>query len=394
MKYPKVVAIVPAGGRGHRMGEEMPKQYLPLDGRPILWHTLTCIENSPLISSIILVLHSEDMEYCQRQVLHGYGFRKIRQLVHGRGERHESVYAGLQATVAQEEIVVVHDAVRPFVSQELLQRVIDAALEHGAAIAGVEVPETIKKVAEGRVQATPERSGLRRIQTPQAFRRSLLLQAHQQRPPALAATDDAVLVEALGHVVRVVDGELYNIKITTPADLAWAEWFVQQGKGKNMQTRRLRVGQGVDVHAFVEGRKLVLGGITIPFERGLAGHSDADVLTHAIIDALLGATGGGDIGRLFPDSDLRYKDISSLVLLGEVRDSLAEKEAIILNIDAVIMAQKPRLAPHLESMANQLARVLQLAPDDISLKATTTENLGFVGREEGIMAQAVVLVEI
>ena len=139
---------------------------------------------------------------------------------------------------------------------------------------------------------------------------------------------------------------------------------------------------------------MVLGGIAIPFERGLAGHSDADVLTHAIIDALLGATGGGDIGRLFPDSDLRYKDISSLVLLGEVRDSLAEKGATILNIDAVIMAQKPKLAPHLDSMANQLATVLELAPDDISLKATTTEKLGFVGREEGIMAQAVALVEI
>ena len=161
-----------------------------------------------------------------------------------------------------------------------------------------------------------------------------------------------------------------------------------------MQTRRMRVGQGVDVHAFVEGRKLVLGGVAIPFERGLAGHSDADVLTHAIIDALLGATGGGDIGRLFPDTDLRYKDISSLVLLGKVRDSLAEKGAKVLNIDAVIMAQKPRLVPHVESMTNQLAAVLQLAPDDISLKATTTENLGFVGREEGIMAQAVALVEI
>ena len=161
-----------------------------------------------------------------------------------------------------------------------------------------------------------------------------------------------------------------------------------------MQTRRMRVGQGVDVHAFAEGRKLVLGGLAIPFARGLAGHSDADVLTHAIIDALLGATGGGDIGRLFPDSDLRYKDISSLVLLGEVRDSLAEKGATILNIDAVIMAQKPKLAPHLDSMANQLATVLELAPDYISLKATTTEKLGFVGREEGIMAQAVALVEI
>ncbi|MBN98716.1 MAG: bifunctional 2-C-methyl-D-erythritol 4-phosphate cytidylyltransferase/2-C-methyl-D-erythritol 2,4-cyclodiphosphate synthase [Gemmatimonadetes bacterium] len=394
MNYPQVVAIVVAGGRGHRMGREMPKQYLPLDGRPILWHTLSRIERSRLISSIILVLRSEDREYCQRQVLDGYGFSKIRQLVHGRGERHESVYAGLRATVAQDEIVVVHDAVRPFVSQELLQRVIDGALEHGAAIAGVEVAETIKKVADGRVQETPERGGLRQIQTPQAFRRPLLLRAHQGRPPALVATDDAVLVEALGHEVRVVEGEPGNIKITTPSDLAWAEWLVEQEEGKSMQTRRMRVGQGVDVHAFAEGRKLVLGGLAIPFARGLAGHSDADVLTHAIIDALLGATGGGDIGRLFPDSDLRYKDISSLVLLGEVRDSLAEKGATILNIDAVIMAQKPKLAPHLDSMANQLATVLELAPDNISLKATTTEKLGFVGREEGIMAQAVALVEI
>jgi 2-C-methyl-D-erythritol 4-phosphate cytidylyltransferase/2-C-methyl-D-erythritol 2,4-cyclodiphosphate synthase len=394
MDYPQVVAIIPAGGRGRRMGEELPKQYLLLAGKPLLWHTLACIENSPLVSSIILVLRSEDMEYCRRQVLGGHTFKKVRQLVHGGGERHESVYAGLQATVAEEEIVVVHDAVRPFVSQDLLQRVIDAALEHGAAIAGVEVAETIKKVADGRVLQTPERSGLRSIQTPQAFRRTLLLKAHQCRPQDLAATDDAMLVEHLGHEVHVVGGDYHNIKITTPTDLAWAEWFVQQQGGKSMKVRRMRVGQGVDVHALIEGRELILGGVSIPFERGLAGHSDADVLTHAIIDALLGAVGGGDIGRLFPDTDASYKDISSLILLEKVRDLLAEKEAIILNIDAVVMAQKPKLAPHIESMANKLAAVLQLAPNNISLKATTTETLGFVGREEGIMAQAVVLLEM
>jgi 2-C-methyl-D-erythritol 2,4-cyclodiphosphate synthase len=290
--------------------------------------------------------------------------------------------------------VVVHDAVRPFVSQELLEQVIEAAVVHGAAVAGVGVAETIKEVQNGHVIQTLERSRLWSIQTPQAFRRSLLLEAHQNRPEDLKATDDAMLVEYLGHEVRVVAGDSYNLKITTPEDLVRAEWLLRREEGNEMKAQRMRVGQGVDVHALVEGRKLILGGVHIPFDRGLAGHSDADVLTHAIVDALLGAAGCGDIGRLFPDTDVHYKNIFSLILLEQVRDLLIDRGAKIHNIDAVVMAQKPRLAPHIPTMTDTLARSLRLAPDCVSLKATTTEGLGFAGREEGIMAQAVALLEI
>lgn len=376
------------------MGGERPKQYLLLDGRPLLCHTLNCFEISPLVTEIILVLRSEDMEFCRRQVLAPYAFQKIRCLVPGGDERCESVCAGLQATVSEDDIVLVHDAVRPFVSQDLLQRVIDGAVVHRAAIAGVPVGETIKQVEDGRIVQTPDRATLWSAQTPQAFERNLLIEAHENRPSGLTATDDALLVEHLGHEVRIVQGDYHNLKITTPEDLAWAEWFVRQEGEKALKTKRVRVGQGFDVHALTEGRELILGGVHIPFDRGLAGHSDADVLTHAIVDALLGAVAGGDIGRLFPDTDTRYRNISSLVLLEQVRELLAEKGAEILNIDVVVMAQKPKLASYIQSMTDRLAKVLQLAPDCISLKATTTESLGFVGREEGIAAQAVALIQL
>ena len=394
MESPRVVAIIPAGGRGSRMGGERPKQYLLLGGRPLLWHVLNCFEESSLVGGIVLVLRPEDMDYCRCQVLEPGGFRKIRAVVPGGRERCDSVGAGLQATGPEDEIVVVHDAVRPFVSQALLQRVIEAAVAHRAAIAGLPVRETIKQVEGGRIVQTPDREGLWSAQTPQAFHRDLLLEAHACMPPGVGATDDAVLVERLGCGVRMVEGDAANLKITTPEDLAWAEWSMSQRESGDMKRRQMRVGQGFDVHALAAGRELVLGGVHIPFACGLAGHSDADVLTHAIIDALLGAVAGGDIGRLFPDTDTRYKDISSLLLLEKVRQLLVEKGAEILNLDAVIMAQRPRLAPHLQAMSEKLAAALQLVPNGISLKATTTEGLGFVGRQEGIAAQAVALVEM
>jgi len=394
MPPPRVTAIIPAAGRGRRMGSERPKQYLLLGGRPLLWHPLNCFETSPSIGAVVLVVGEEDLDYCRREILEAFGFHKVRQLVPGGRARWESVQAGLQRTGPEDEIVLVHDAVRPFVSHALLDRLIQATVEHGAAIPGVPVKETIKVVAEGRIVQTPDRAGLWCAQTPQAFRRELLLEAHARAPAGEPVTDDAMLVERLGHSVQVVEGEDHNLKITTPEDLAWAEWFLARRSEEKMETRRTRVGQGFDVHRLEEGRALVLGGVRIPFERGLAGHSDADVLTHAIVDALLGAAACGDIGRLFPDTDARYKDISSLVLLERSRELLEEKGARIINVDAVILAQRPRVAPYIGPMTEALATVLQISENAISLKATTTERLGFVGREEGIAAQAVALVEM
>ena len=392
MEKPRVIAIIPAGGQGKRMGSETPKQYLPLRGRPLLWHTLRCFEESRRVCGIVLVVRPEDVDYCSSQVLEGQNFHKVRELVPGGSARWESVSAGLQRTTPEDEIVLVHDAVRPFIADQLLGRIIEATIEHGAAIAGMPVKETVKVVKEGYIVQTPERATLWSAQTPQGFRRKLLLEAYAHMPDGGAVTDDAMLVENLGHPVWIVEGDYQNVKITTPDDLIWAEWHL--AREEQMRAKRLRVGQGFDVHRLEEGRRLILGGVDIPFERGLAGHSDADVLSHAIIDALLGAVARGDIGRMFPDTDVQYEDISSLVLLGQVRQVLQEKGAEIVNIDALVIAQRPRLAPFIEGMSEAIAAVLQIETEALSLKATTTERLGFVGREEGIAAQAVALVEL
>lgn len=386
-----VVAIIPAAGQGRRMGGEIPKQYLPLEGRPLLWFTLAALERSPLIRALILVVRPEDHQLAEQLVS---GFAKVRCLVPGGGERGDSVRAGLEATTPEDGLVLIHDAVRPFISLSLIERVVVAARQWGAAIPALPVRETIKVVGDGQVVETPRRSRLWAAQTPQGFRRSLLLEAFSRQRDGAPATDEAMLVEGLGHPVRVVEGEPGNLKITTPEDLAWAGWWMLHNAGGQMQKRSVRVGQGYDVHRLEVGRALVLGGVTIPFERGLAGHSDADVLIHAIMDALLGAAGLGDIGRLFPDTDPSYQDISSLLLLQEVGARLREQGAQILNIDATLLAQRPRIAPQVPEMIARMAGVLQLAPGRLSIKATTNERLGFVGREEGIAAQAVALIEL
>ena len=390
-----VVAISPAAGRGTRVGGELPKQYRPLRGKPLLWHTLSRIESSPAVKAIILVVHPEDRALCRDHVLgEGEGFTKLRQLVDGGAERFESVRAGLQAAGEGDEIVVVHDAVRPFVSEALIHRVIAAAQRYDAAIAAVPAIDTIKEVAEGVVVRTPPRSRMWCAQTQQAFRRDLLAAAYSGLAPGEGATDEAGLIERLGRPVHIVVGEHENVKVTTAQDMEEAEWRMNSiGKGDTARVSR-RVGQGYDVHRLRSGRDLILGGVRIEHPRGLEGHSDADVLTHAIIDALLGAAGLGDIGRQFPDSDPAYKDISSLILLERVGDMLSEQGVAVVNVDAVIVAQSPRLAPYMEGMSNALSRVMRLPPERISLKATTTEGLGFVGREEGIAAQAVALVDI
>lgn len=383
----RITAIVPAAGQGQRMGADRPKQYLPLGGRPVLWHVLARLEASPLVTDIVLVVRREDMDYCRRELSESGDVTKIAALVSGGAERSESVYQGLQETRA--DMVLVHDAVRPFISEELLERVVAATREHGAALPALPVVETIKEVADGRIVGTPRRERLWQAQTPQGFDRKLLLRAYHAAGSDAVATDDAALVERLGHVVCVVPGEADNRKLTTPEDLAWAEWRIRARE--EVSAMGLRIGQGYDVHRLEEGRPLILGGVVVPFERGLAGHSDADVLTHAIIDALLGALSAGDIGQLFPDSDAQYKDISSLVLLEQVGTLIAERGARVQHIDAVVAAQRPKLAPHITAMRQTLAATLGLEVEQVSLKATTTERLGFVGREEGMEAQAVAL---
>ena len=389
-----VSVIVPAGGRGRRMHSEVPKQYLPLDGKPILWHTLRFFERSQAVRTIVLVLHPADEELCNRVVLQRGEFNKVLCVVPGGVQRHESVEAGLKAIEVDDEIVVVHDAVRPFASDVVFSRVVEAARVYGAAVPVVAIRDTVKQTADGRVVATLPRDQLGRAQTPQAFRRIVLLEAHERWAAGRGPTDDAGMVEALGHPVQVVEGDENNIKITTPGDLAWAEWYARNREGDQEQRSRISVGQGVDVHALVEGRDLILGGVHVPFALGLAGHSDADVLTHAIIDALLGATGKGDIGQIFPDTDPQYKDISSMLLLHQVIELLGAEGVTVCNVDTVLMAQRPRLSPYVDEISQKLAAAMLIDPSQVSVKATTTESLGFVGRQEGMMAQAIALVEV
>ncbi|NKB71942.1 MAG: 2-C-methyl-D-erythritol 4-phosphate cytidylyltransferase [Candidatus Latescibacteria bacterium] len=380
--------IIPAGGQGTRLGGERPKQYQPLAGRPVLAWTLERFIACPQIGRIVLVLRPEDMDYCRQHVLAGLAAATIGPMVAGGEQRWASVLAGLQATKEEEDIILVHDAVRPFVSGQVIADVVEGVCQYGAAVAAVPVKDTIKQALDGQVVQTPLRDQLWSAQTPQGFRRQLLLEAFVRRPQDRPITDEAQLVEALGHPVHLVQGDYRNLKITTPEDMEWAAWHAAREETA-VPERLSRTGQGYDVHRLVPGRPLILGGIEIPHDRGLAGHSDADVLTHAVIDALLGALGAGDIGRLFPDTDARYKGISSLVLLGEVVSRLVAKSARIIHVDAVVMAQKPKLAPYIETMSRCLAQVLGVNPNRVSLKATTTEGLGFVGREEGIAAQAV-----
>jgi len=387
---PGTVAIVPAAGRGTRLGGPVPKQYRLVAGRPVLWHTLKRLESSPHVDGVVLVVRPQDRDLCEETVLGPGAFTKLRAVAEGGAERRDSVRSGVAATEVEDQILLVHDAVRPLISDALIERVVRAAVVHGAAIPALPATETVKEVVEGRVVSTPDRERLWFAQTPQGFRREVLLASMARVPAHLPTTDEAMVVERAGiSAVHIVEGERDNVKITRAADLERVAWSLGEGRSGG-----LRVGSGYDVHQFVPGRPLILGGVPVPFELGLAGHSDADVLTHAVIDALLGAAGLGDIGQLFPDTDEAFRDISSLSLLEDVARRLSEVGARVVNVDAVVMAQAPRMSPHIPAMSHALARCLDVAPGTISVKATTTEGLGFVGRMEGIAAQAVALLYI
>ena len=274
------------------------------------------------------------------------------------------------------------------VTCEIIERSVEKAEETGACIAAVPVIDTIKSACEGHVSATVDRSSLYSVQTPQTFRADLIRRAYEQAyADGFHATDDAALVERLGEKVAIVQGSYGNIKVTTPSDLEIAECRLRDGRWQ--ESGEVRTGLGFDVHKLVEGRKLFLGGVEIEHEKGLLGHSDADVILHAIADACLGAAALGDIGRHFPDTDPAYKGISSLKLLANVSDLLADDGFAVVNVDATVMCERPKIALHVDEMCRRIAEVLSVTPDRISVKGTTTERLGFTGRGEGIACQAV-----
>lgn len=338
------------------------------------------------MSEIILVVAAEEMERARRLIAAGPP-RVTEKVVPGGAERRDSVWQGLREVSAGTDIVLVHDAARPFISHRVIDACIAAVRRHGAAVVARPLADTVKRATpEGDVKATLARDRLWGAQTPQGFRYRLLFDAYQR---AVAedwpVTDDAGVVERAGHRVHLVEGEVVNFKITCPEDLALAERLVCSSP---------RIGIGYDVHRLAPERPLVLGGVTIPHETGLLGHSDADVLTHAIMDALLGAAALGDIGRHFPDTDPQFHGISSMRLLNRVTGLVRDAGFVPVNVDAVIVAQAPKLAPYLEEMRGQLAAALCLPRGGVSVKATTTEGLGFTGTREGIAAYATACVRM
>ncbi len=381
--------IIAAAGNSSRMGAGVDKQFVMLAGKPVLWHTVNAFAPLPQIRQMLVTVSPGNADRVSA-LLQQMGVGIPWQVVAGGAERQDSVRNALELVSPSVELVMVHDGARPFVEPACVLKSMQAAAETGAAVVAVPVKDTIKLAdAAGGVKQTLDRSSLWQVQTPQTFRRELLLKAHEQANVAgVVATDDAALVEWAGGSVNLVRGSYYNFKVTTPEDLVLAEAVAAERSCRRMQ----RVGFGYDVHQFVAGRPLMLGGIEVPHDRGLEGHSDADVLLHAISDALLGAAGLGDIGKHFPDTDPRYKGISSLLLLREVCRKLNEAGYKTQNLDAVIAAQEPKLAHYIARMNETIAAALDISVAQVNVKATTTERLGFVGRKEGIAAQAVVMI--
>ena len=370
-----VTAILVAAGASRRMGFDKLSYRLP-GGLTVLQASLRAFERHPRIKEIVLVAGA-NLEIC-RQLAETCS--KPCKAVSGGATRAESVRAGLAAATG--DLVAIHDAARPFVSETVITAAIEAAEQSGAAAPAVPVKDTVKVAdGSGRVVSTPDRSTLFAVQTPQCFRRELYHRALEvvTGEKADLVTDDCSLFELAGLPVVLTPGEYANLKITTKEDL--------KGEGT------MRIGHGYDVHRLVEGRKLILGGQDIPFELGLLGHSDADVLTHAVMDALLGAAGLGDIGKLFPDSDPAFAGISSLVLLDRVCDRLRAEGWQVGNMDATVVAQRPKLAGHIPQMRQNLALHMGVPQERVNVKATTEEGLGFTGTGQGMAAHAVALLE-
>jgi len=384
---PHAGAIVVAAGKGERMGKGIKKQFRLLAGRPVLHWSLEAMQEATSIDEVVVVTHADDVAWVNGEV--APHFPKVRSVVAGGETRQESVAMGLAALTPEIRWVVVHDGVRPFAGAELVERVLGAAREHGAATAAIPVVDTIKRVDQaGCVQQTLERAGLWAVQTPQAFAREILEQAHAAAAGRLVATDDCGLVEAIGHPVAVVPGSRRNLKLTTEEDLEIMERLAGRYGGGEVTV----AGFGFDVHRLVEGRPLVLAGVRIPHSLGLAGHSDADVLAHAVMDALLGACALGDIGQHFPDSDPAYRGADSLKLLEHVSELLRSRAARIVHVDAFVSAEAPKLRPYIDAMRANLARAMAVDMEQVSVKAGTGEGVGTVGLGQVIEARAVATV--
>ena len=383
----RVSAVLVAAGSSTRMGFD--KLSFDLGGETVLHRSIRAFEQDPLVTEIVLVA-GKNRAFVEQQAA---DCTKPVQIVTGGTTRAESAKNGVLAAAG--ELVAVHDAARPFVSQAVITAALEAAARCGAAAPAVPVKDTIKAAARGNgktvpdaclVYTTPDRSTLYAVQTPQCFDRAEYLAALEEldAEKARLVTDDCSLFELTGRAVQLTQGDYANYKITTREDLPRPE---------QKEEHKMRIGHGYDVHRLVEGRKLILGGVEVPFEKGLLGHSDADVLAHAVMDAVLGAAALGDIGQHFPDNGPAYSGADSLKLARRVAEILKEHGFRIENIDATLLCQRPKLAPYIPAMRQNLADAFGLPVDAVSVKATTEEHLGFTGEGLGIAAHAVALIE-
>ena len=377
-----VTAIIAAGGTGRRLGADVPKQLLAVGDVPMLQRSVEAFLTHPEVSDVVVALPSS-MAAAPPQWLKGV------RIVTGGESRQASVANAFDEVSSASEVVLVHDAARPFVSGEVISRAIAAAAAHGAAIVAVPVSDTVKRIADGDVVAeTIPRDEVFLAQTPQAFQRSVLERAVALGRSGVEGTDEAALVERTGHRVRVVCGDASNVKITTAGDLDEARARIAR-----ISASVARVGVGYDLHRLVEGRPLILAGVTIASDRGALGHSDADVICHAVTDAILGAARAGDIGQLYPDTDARWKGASSIELLRNAVAIVRERGWTVENVDVVVVLERPKLGSHRSAMETSLAAALAVDADCVSIKAKTNEGMDAVGRGEAIAAQAVALLK-
>jgi 2-C-methyl-D-erythritol 4-phosphate cytidylyltransferase/2-C-methyl-D-erythritol 2,4-cyclodiphosphate synthase len=378
----KSVALIVAAGRGHRFGGEMPKQYTQLDGAPVLRHTVMAFLSQPKIDHVRVVIHPDDMDLYEAAT-EGLG---LKTPIFGGEERQDSVRLGLQQIADDApDFVLIHDGARPYISADVISRVLDALGSAAGAIPTLPLTDTIKRVIDGKIVATEDRSELWRAQTPQGFRYSDILNAHLKLI-GQSLSDDAAICEAVGLSVVRVDGDDTNVKITTLSDI--------QASDNGEIFMETRSGIGFDVHRFADGDQVVLCGVNIAHTHSLEGHSDADVALHAITDALLGAVGEDDIGHFFPPSDEQWRGVASDQFVSHAVQLINSKGGRIVNVDITLMCEAPKVGPYRLRMRERLAAILKISPSRVNVKATTTEKLGFIGRGEGIAAQAIANVEI
>ena len=386
----KTAAVILAAGSGIRMNLNKTKQRLLICGKSVLRHSLEAYESASSVDSIIIVCRADEIEFAEQE---SKSLTKVKNIIIGGKTRAESAKLGFYSIFNDVDFVAFHDAARCLITPEMIDRVIGKAHESLAATAALAVSDTVKIVdSDGKITATIPRETVFRAQTPQVFEKTLYARALECCDALDKITDDNMLVERIGTDIYAVDLGPTNIKITAKEDLTLAKNILtERGEGA---MSGFRIGHGYDVHKLTENRKLIIGGVEIPYEQGLLGHSDADVLLHAVMDSILGAAALGDIGRHFPDTSDEFRGISSMHLLTRVAELIRKRGFRVVNVDATLVMQKPKVAPYVPKMISNIAFALGIPEDCVNVKATTEEHLGFTGREEGASAHAVVMLSV